>query len=674
MFGGGQNPQKIFEIYTKRKGERVSLLERLKNDITYKGEIDIIELPKEFIDAEYDPSGTNKYLDWIVMSYVLGGIRFFEDLYKVKVALKDYEQLKKTKKIRGDIFDYCGLNGCKEKKGLYDLLKDFEQHEDIEYDQSSLLFSNENVSIYIPKTFEESEKYGKGTKWCTSSSPTNFENYYKKGPLFILIPTKKIRTHQTEKYQIHYETNSFMNELDKPVDISNLLKKFPEELKLTARNLESAIFIKDIPIIMKYKDDISKNKDKNYLDIAIKTGNIDIIKMIIDFGCNITTDNSFDNAISTGNIDIIKMIIAFGCKPTDNSFYFAITTNKEEIIQFLLEEYKNISKGKYNLIDYLDLESIDSVRLAIKYGGIKPNKYTIAQVIRTGNHELYKCIIDNFGKIDGSKYNTLRELFNDYIEYDIKPIKLALETDSYIIDITTIYNVFNYSQNSIKHLFPIFNLIIDKIFIRDLKYELNTILENLIQMCYAFAKSYSYNSEWNIHTYYIEKFIKDYNPRIDCDILAKALHTHREIIKLICSYKPVCNSKTKVTNIFNYAIDEFYYDEDEVKNEIFEILIDYGYFGDKNTPTLALKLLGKDSFCFKLIKTYHILYDSEKHNTYNKYRTSCLKLDVNELKKIISDVDIKEINSIKIDDLTKKDICLFLDSKYELSNVLFNKK
>ena len=65
--------------------------------------------------------------------------------------------------------------------------------------------------IIVPHTEEASCYYGKGTQWCTAANNGNnmFEYYNDNGNLYINI--NKL-TH--EKYQFHFETDSFMDETD----------------------------------------------------------------------------------------------------------------------------------------------------------------------------------------------------------------------------------------------------------------------------------------------------------------------------------------------------------------------------------------------------------------------------------------------------------------------------
>ena len=73
------------------------------------------------------------------------------------------------------------------------------------------------VVFKLPKGSEDlynvSCELGSGTEWCTATGKTryHFDEYINKGPLYIFDNGKG------EKYQFHYESNSFMDKDDNPI-------------------------------------------------------------------------------------------------------------------------------------------------------------------------------------------------------------------------------------------------------------------------------------------------------------------------------------------------------------------------------------------------------------------------------------------------------------------------
>jgi len=102
---------------------------------------------------------------------------------------------------------------------LYDIVKQFEQVKtqrelkSVGRDDLEKVYEDDEWLIVVPHTVEAAKQYGKHTKWCTSAENRNmFEYYNEKGPLYIFVDKKNNR-----KYQAHFETEQFMDEMDEPV-------------------------------------------------------------------------------------------------------------------------------------------------------------------------------------------------------------------------------------------------------------------------------------------------------------------------------------------------------------------------------------------------------------------------------------------------------------------------
>ena len=86
-------------------------------------------------------------------------------------------------------------------------------------------FSGKKFSVYkIPRDTPENKKYaielGTGTTWCTASRGDRnlYSRYNDQGPLYIFINKED----PADKYQIHLETENFMNKDDRPVNFNSL--------------------------------------------------------------------------------------------------------------------------------------------------------------------------------------------------------------------------------------------------------------------------------------------------------------------------------------------------------------------------------------------------------------------------------------------------------------------
>jgi hypothetical protein len=74
------------------------------------------------------------------------------------------------------------------------------------------------VRIVVPEDQNAACYYGQGTRWCTAATKGSnyFGHYSKEGPLYILLP--KQPKYDGEKYQLHFESEQFMDENDYAVD------------------------------------------------------------------------------------------------------------------------------------------------------------------------------------------------------------------------------------------------------------------------------------------------------------------------------------------------------------------------------------------------------------------------------------------------------------------------
>ena len=80
------------------------------------------------------------------------------------------------------------------------------------------VLDTEYVRVVSPRDEEAAIYYGQGTKWCTAARNNNMFDYYDdRGPLYIIIP--KNPAYVREKYQFHVDTESYMNELDREIDL-----------------------------------------------------------------------------------------------------------------------------------------------------------------------------------------------------------------------------------------------------------------------------------------------------------------------------------------------------------------------------------------------------------------------------------------------------------------------
>jgi len=188
-----------------------------------------------------DPTKNKEYTVFLAKMYANGGWGArIEDLEsKVKPALAKFHTLKLKKKIpspRNDIMRYADLADF---VAVMDEYPDPEEKKGLEKGDAYTAFENDQVRIVVPNDQAAACYYGQGTRWCTASTQgTNyFNHYHKDGQMYILLP--KQPKHQGEKYQLHFPSEQFMDEEDRPVEnivyllehrFGNLVPFFKEEM------------------------------------------------------------------------------------------------------------------------------------------------------------------------------------------------------------------------------------------------------------------------------------------------------------------------------------------------------------------------------------------------------------------------------------------------------------
>jgi hypothetical protein len=210
--------------------ELEKLKKQLRSNIEIKPE-EITNFIEQIVVAieQKDPTNHKEYTPWLVRMYSKGNVKY-EDLNRMNM-LGLYDVGKKRRIIRPEHKD---INKFKTYQEFEDVMfnnyppDSFEKEEEQENSIAKKVFEDNDVLVVIPKNEAAACKYGKNTKWCTAATQGQnyFEQYNKKGPLYILIPKKP--KYKGEKYQLHFETNSFMNEKDSPINLKSLLtQRFP---------------------------------------------------------------------------------------------------------------------------------------------------------------------------------------------------------------------------------------------------------------------------------------------------------------------------------------------------------------------------------------------------------------------------------------------------------------
>jgi hypothetical protein len=191
------------------------IVEGRKEDvmIKYPGNDDMVE----FL-SKNDPSGNNKYLEWVVNQYV-NGSSFPNSLEDVVNDLNSYHNnLSKINKKSIDLFldsSESKILSKKEVEKINKAPKDiniFESYttfklfvdfiKNIESERKKIkeiktegdrVYEDEDILVVSPRTHRSSCHYGKHSKWCVATSGSgHFKNYTQDGVLYFFLSRKNV--------------------------------------------------------------------------------------------------------------------------------------------------------------------------------------------------------------------------------------------------------------------------------------------------------------------------------------------------------------------------------------------------------------------------------------------------------------------------------------------------
>ena len=168
---------------------------------------------------------------WALALYKKKSPRFMEDLYKLHkengTGYLDIIKRAKDRRIisgqQADLNQYKSISELGRFVSLLDIDKILGKTkgeisnavnsaaEDIE-----VPYEDDVWKVVIPKSYEASCYWGKGTEWCTATRETSdwYERYSSEGPLYI-----NINKQNGQKYQFHFESDSFMDQYDSEMEM-----------------------------------------------------------------------------------------------------------------------------------------------------------------------------------------------------------------------------------------------------------------------------------------------------------------------------------------------------------------------------------------------------------------------------------------------------------------------
>ena len=190
-----------------------------------------------------DPTRNKQYLQWI-LGCAVDRLVPFEDIAYLRESLADYHERKRTNSLPIEARD---INRIKTPSQLDKLLRKVEDSkasaDEAEAaaarNQSSILLDNTEWLVLIPKTEFAAQFWGRNTEWCTAwgdprgRHPTRscrFNEYNRRGPLYILIPKNQDSRNAGEMYQFQFTTGQYMDENDEAISIVEFMQEKYREL------------------------------------------------------------------------------------------------------------------------------------------------------------------------------------------------------------------------------------------------------------------------------------------------------------------------------------------------------------------------------------------------------------------------------------------------------------
>ena len=163
------------------------------------------------------PNKMGKFGKWLLSLYSSNRLKL-EDLYKAKEYLSYFVKF-------NNVIEEKDINKYKSLQDLYRVVETYIENPDQATSKQDAVrkakegaekvYEDSEWMIIVPHTQEASCYYGKGTQWCTAADKSDnmFDSYNEQGNLYI-----NINKRTQEKYQFHFETNSFMDSTDAPIE------------------------------------------------------------------------------------------------------------------------------------------------------------------------------------------------------------------------------------------------------------------------------------------------------------------------------------------------------------------------------------------------------------------------------------------------------------------------
>jgi hypothetical protein len=184
-------------------------------------------VPKEYKESlvqfflNTDPTKSKQYAQWLIIRFIKDKERI-EDIHTMNPVLVDFHEMVERDIITGVDINKLSIrdlqNLVREKADVLRAKRvksgDEEAVQDVIDTEVEILYKEGDSMMAIPTTMRAACVLGKDTNWCTAVDDEQYNvysRYAKNGPLITFFVGDR-------KWQLHFESNQFMDENDDPVN------------------------------------------------------------------------------------------------------------------------------------------------------------------------------------------------------------------------------------------------------------------------------------------------------------------------------------------------------------------------------------------------------------------------------------------------------------------------
>ena len=292
--------------------DRTYLLSFLSKDPTWNEKKESGQYSKWILDKL-----NRKIIDKSILGHLGDLLKRFED-NKKQLKDKDINKFKTPEDLENYLNDDNNYTNLSHRQEVRQRQKD-RRNADLN-NEADLIYEDDDWEVWVPKTYAASCKLGQDTKWCTASTETDsyYNRYTKKGNLYININKHNIE----EKYQFHFQSNSFMDKDDKEIDIEEFFINNP----ILYEKVYSRKYKFDIDDAMQQLSKLEKNNYIYYYDgeEISKFIRSKVKEVIISNSVESIDNNAFSGCSSLTSITIDNSVISVG----SGAFKYCISLTK----------------------------------------------------------------------------------------------------------------------------------------------------------------------------------------------------------------------------------------------------------------------------------------------------------------------------------------------------------